>query len=85
MGGAGRGGDCYGVPGANGTVFPTLAPAGPDDTDTGSGARGRWIPTVAVDQYGATLAAWFGVGNADLAVVFPNLGRFNASSLGFLG
>ena len=43
--------DFYGVPGSNGTVFPTLAPAGPDDTDEGSGARGRWIPTVAVDQY----------------------------------
>jgi uncharacterized protein (DUF1501 family) len=85
MGGAVRGGDFYGVPGANGTVFPTLAPAGPDDTDEGSGARGRWIPTVAVDQYGATLATWFGVGNTDLAAVFPNLGRFSSSTLGFLG
>jgi len=85
MGGAVRGGDFYGVPGANGTVFPTLAPAGPDDTDEGSGARGRWIPTVAVDQYGATLVAWFGVGNTDLAAVFPNLGRFSSPTLGFLG
>jgi uncharacterized protein (DUF1501 family) len=85
MGGAVRGGDFYGIPGANGTIFPTLAPAGPDDTDEGSGARGRWIPTVAVDQYGATLAAWFGVGPADLAAVFPNLGRFSAPTLGFLG
>jgi uncharacterized protein (DUF1501 family) len=84
VGGAVRGGDFYGVPGSNGTVFPTLAPAGPDDTDEGSGARGRWIPTVAVDQYGATLAAWFGVGNTDLAAVFPNLGRFSSSMLGFL-
>lgn len=85
MGGAVYGGDCYGVPGSNGTMFPTLAPAGPDDTDEGGGARGRWIPTVAVDQYGATLAAWFGVGNADLAAVFPNLGRFSSPTLGFLG
>jgi uncharacterized protein (DUF1501 family) len=85
MGGAVRGGDFYGVPGSNGTVFPTLAPAGPDDTDEGSGARGRWIPTVAVDQYGATLAAWFGVGNTDLAAVFPNLGQFSSPTLGFLG
>jgi uncharacterized protein (DUF1501 family) len=85
IGGAVRGGDCYGVPGSNGTVFPTLAPAGPDDTDEGSGARGRWIPTVAVDQYSATLVSWFGVGNADLTAVFPNLGRFSSPSLGFLG
>jgi uncharacterized protein (DUF1501 family) len=84
MGGAVRGGDFYGIPGANGTIFPTLAPAGPDDTDEGSGARGRWIPTVAVDQYGATLAAWFGVGPADLIAVFPNLGRFSSPTLGFL-
>ena len=43
MGGAVRGSDFYGVPGSNGTVFPTLAPAGPDDTNEDSGARGRSI------------------------------------------
>lgn len=85
MGDSVRGGDFYGVPGSNGTVFPTLAPNGPDDTDQGSRARGRWIPTTAVDQYGATLAAWFGVSAADLPAVFPNLGRFGQASLGFLG
>jgi len=84
MGGAVRGGDFYGTPGSNGTVFPTLAPNGPDDTDQGNGARGRWIPTTAVDQYGATLASWFGVANTGLAAVFPNIGRFNQSNLGFL-
>ena len=85
MGGAVRGGDFYGVPGSNGTVFPMLAPAGPDDTDEDSGARGRSIPMVAVDQYGATLAAWFGIGDTDLAAVFPHLGRFRSLTLGFLG
>jgi uncharacterized protein (DUF1501 family) len=84
MGGAVRGGDFYGVPGPNGTVFPTLAPNGPDDTDQGTNARGRWIPTAAVDQYGATLASWFGVSNADLEAVFPNIGRFNTTNLGFI-
>jgi uncharacterized protein (DUF1501 family) len=84
MGGSVIGGDFYGVPGSNGTVFPTLAPAGPDDTDQGSSARGRWIPTTAVDQYGASLATWFGVGNTDLAAVFPNIGSFGQSNLGFL-
>ncbi|HEY7322997.1 MAG TPA: hypothetical protein VIE89_36015 [Candidatus Binatia bacterium] len=37
-----------------------------------------------VDQYGATLASWFGVGNTDLAAVFPDIGRFGQSNLGFL-
>lgn len=77
MGGAVRGGDFYGV-------FPTLAPDGPDDADGGSGARGRWVPTTAVDQYGATLARWYGVPDADLPAVFPNIGRFATSDLGFL-
>jgi uncharacterized protein (DUF1501 family) len=84
MGGAVLGGDFYGVAGANGTVFPTLAPSGPDDTDDGRNARGRWIPTTAIDQYGATLASWFGVAGADLPAVFPNIGRFSPTTLGFL-
>jgi uncharacterized protein (DUF1501 family) len=77
MGGAVRGGDFYGR-------YPSLAPNGPDDTDSGPGARGRWIPTTAVDQYAATLATWYGVAAVDLPAVFPNLGRFNTADLGFL-
>jgi uncharacterized protein (DUF1501 family) len=77
MGGAVRGGDFFGT-------FPTLVPDGPDDADQGSGARGRWIPTTAVDQYGATLASWYGVPNADLPAVFPNLHRFATPNLGFV-
>jgi uncharacterized protein (DUF1501 family) len=34
LGGAVRGGEFYGVPGPNGTVFPTLTLSGPDDTDS---------------------------------------------------
>jgi uncharacterized protein (DUF1501 family) len=85
MGGAVRGGDFYGVMGPNGSIFPTLAPGGPNDTDQGTSARGRWIPSVAVDQFGATLATWFGVSSADLSGVFPNIGRFNSTNLGFMG
>ncbi len=74
MGGAVKGGDLYGK-------YPTLALGGPDDTDT----RGRWIPTTSVDQYGATLARWFGVAESDLSGVFPNLGSFASSNIGFMG
>jgi uncharacterized protein (DUF1501 family) len=80
MGGAVRGGDFYGVPGSNGTVFPTLQLSGPDDTDT----RGRWIPTASVEQYAATLATWYGLSPANLPVVFPLIGRFTTPNLGFM-
>ena len=45
------------------------------------GNSGRWIPNVAVDQYAATLAKWFGVSDAQLASVFPNLSRFMPSGI----
>jgi uncharacterized protein (DUF1501 family) len=37
-----------------------------------------------VDQHSATLAKWFGLSDAELATVFPNLSRFPTSDLGFL-
>ena len=80
LGGAVRGGNFYGVPGPGGTVFPVLTLSGPNDTDS----RGRWIPTCAVDQYAATLANWFGVTPAEMATVFPLLGRFTTPNLGFM-
>jgi uncharacterized protein (DUF1501 family) len=80
VGGAVRGGDFYGVPGPNGTVFPVLQLSGPSDTDN----RGRWIPTASVEQYAATLASWYGVSAADIPIVFPNIGRFATLNLGFM-
>jgi uncharacterized protein (DUF1501 family) len=61
-------------------TYPTLALGGPSDTDS----VGRWIPTIAIDQYGATLAKWFGVPAVDIAQVFPNIGRFSTPDLGFM-
>jgi len=72
MGGAVNGQRTYGS-------FPTLTVGGPDDTSTG-----RWIPTLACDQYFATLASWFGVDSSNIGSVFPNIGRFSSSNLGFV-
>ena len=74
LGGAVQGGQIYGS-------FPHFVLGGPDDTDV----RGRWIPTLSIDQYGATLCSWFGIPAAGLAAVFPNLANFTTSNIGFLG
>lgn len=65
-------------------TYPTLRLGGPDDTDGGSGPRGRWIPTTSVEQYAATLATWYGLSTADLPAVFPLISRFSTANLGFL-
>ena len=73
LGGGVRGGAFYGR-------FPNLTMGGPDD----AGDDGQWIPTTSIEQYGATLARWFGVPPASLTQVFPNLPAFAAQDLGFL-
>lgn len=72
VGGAVKGKDIYGV-------FP---PSGEGHAlDVGSGAL---LPTTSVDQYGATLASWFGLSAAQIADVFPNIKNFSSSNLGFM-
>jgi uncharacterized protein (DUF1501 family) len=74
LGGAVRGQTIYGIP-------PEVGADTNDDIDSG-----RLIPTTSVDQYAATLAAWFGVAPGDLTTVMPNLQNFNPSiwNLGFV-
>jgi uncharacterized protein (DUF1501 family) len=73
LGGAVRGGRMYGR-------MPVLRSGGPDDT----GDRGAWIPSVSTDEYAATLARWFGVSDANLPLVLPNIARFASRDLGFM-
>lgn len=72
MGGAVKGGAIYGT-------IPTHRINGPDDT-----SDGRWIPTIASDEYASTLALWFGVAPGELPTVLPNINRFNRINLGFM-
>jgi uncharacterized protein (DUF1501 family) len=73
LGDAVSGGKMYGQ-------YPQLVLGGPSDAEK----EGRWIPTTAVDQYGATLARWLGVAPGPLGAVFPNLSKFAAADLGFM-
>jgi uncharacterized protein (DUF1501 family) len=84
LGGAVLGGDFYGMNGSNGTPYPQLVKGAGDDADSGTGARGRWIPSTSVEQYAATLARWYGLDPAQLSQVFPNINNFASSNLGFL-
>jgi uncharacterized protein (DUF1501 family) len=77
VGGAVQGHTLYGT-------YPNITPGGPDDTDSGSAPRGRWIPTTSIEQYAATLASWYGLSSADLTAVFPLIGHFSTANLGFL-
>jgi uncharacterized protein (DUF1501 family) len=74
VGGGVVGGQIYGR-------MPILQSGGPDDT----GSRGSWIPTIATDEYAATLAKWFGVTEANMPLALPNIGRFANPDLGFMG
>jgi len=74
IGGAVQGGKIYGR-------YPQLSLGGPDDAEK----EGRWLPSCSVDQYGATLARWFGVATTDLNSVFSNLASFSTADLGFMG
>jgi uncharacterized protein (DUF1501 family) len=72
VGGAVLGGDIYGeIP------VPELE----HDKDAGNG---RLIPSVAVEQYAATLGTWFGLDQSELETAIPLLGNFPDGPLNFL-
>ncbi|ARP95733.1 DUF1501 domain-containing protein [Bordetella genomosp. 13] len=69
LGGAVRGGRYYGT-------HPEIARDGPGFVD-----NGRLLPTLAVEQLGVALGAWFGASRSDMDLVFPNLRHFDAGAL----
>jgi len=70
-GGAVKGGDIYGR-------FPQIGLNHNDEVGSGS-----LLPQIAVEQVGGTLGKWFGVSDANLDLVFPNLKNFQRD-LGFM-
>ncbi len=72
VGGAVQGRRVYGS-------WPTVALGGAEDA-----GNGALVPTTSLDEYGATLARWFGASTAQLSTVMPNLSRFSTPNLGFL-
>jgi uncharacterized protein (DUF1501 family) len=79
FGGAVQGGQIHGD-------MPQMEIGGANDaTEQYETPAGRLIPDYSVDQYGATLARWFEVSEADLLSIFPNLSNFAQKDLGFMG
>lgn len=72
MGGAVNGKDIYGT-------FPVTGLN--HNLDVGSGSL---LPQISVDQYGATLASWFGLSPTQIADVFPAMSNFSIKNLGFM-
>jgi uncharacterized protein (DUF1501 family) len=79
MGGAVKGGTTYGS-------YPDLTLGGPSDIGVEAWEKqGRWLPTTSVDQYAATLLAWFGATESQQLQVLPNLVNYgSALRLGFM-
>lgn len=68
MGGAVNGGRLLGQ-------LPNLTVGDEDDT----GEKGRIIPALSINQYGALMARWMGVTDSDLNSVFPDLSNFGST------
>lgn len=82
MGGAVAGGDIYGA-------FPVYGEKSPTNNDMlGSEDQiynGTLVPKLSIDQYGATLARWFGVPSSSISDIFPNSANFSSRlDLGFM-
>ncbi len=67
MGGAVNGGQLYGE-------LPSFITGADDD----AGDKGRVIPSLSINQFGASMASWMGLTDSDLVNVFPDLANFGS-------
>ena len=58
--------------------LPNLTMGGSDDIR--DGGKGRFVPKLSVEQMHSTLCSWFGVPDADIATLFPNLPNFKSGA-----
>ncbi len=80
MGGAVKGGQVYGR-------MPSYARSGSSYVDPQMTEDGAMIPVVSVGSYGATMARWFGMTEAEAKAVFPYLyaeGAVSSTNVGFM-
>ena len=77
----GWGGHQFVVGGAvnGGALYGDIPP--PSFGHSQDAGRGRLIPTIAVDQYAASLGRWLGLNDDSLAQALPNLRNFSANPL----
>lgn len=74
VGGAVKGNALYG------TAPPVSITNTISDADQWHVGQGRLLPTTSVDQYAGTLARWFGVPDAELNGILPNLKNFGMTA-----
>lgn len=58
--------------------YPDTTFGGPEDASS----DGRWIPSIAAEEYIGAIAKWYGVSAADLPYVFPNWSTWNGGGRG---
>lgn len=58
--------------------YPDMTFGGPEDSSN----DGRWIPSIAVEEYVGAIAQWYGVSRADMPYVFPNWSTWNGGGRG---
>lgn len=66
---------------ANGKVhgrYPDMAFGGSEDTSN----DGRWIPSIATEEYVGAIAQWYGVSPADMPYIFPNWANWSGGGRG---
>ncbi|MGH1559626.1 DUF1501 domain-containing protein [Caulobacter segnis] len=58
--------------------YPDLIFGGQDDASN----DGRWIPSIATEEYIGAIARWYGVSASDMSAIFPNWSSWNGGGRG---